>query len=359
MRTGPAKGATKPASSLIWLFTLVVWTGVVVALGAAELKPQTIKAFDRYVEVTEARMQTELDGEAPFLWVDRLPDDDRDEANAKLRAGEVVIDRLETRDGDEKIEIPDGTIHHWIGTVLIPGVTLEQTMALIQDYDRYAEIYGPDVRQSKLLSRDGSRFRVYLQLFKKKVVTVVLNTEYDAEFVRLEAGFKGSSQHVLPSVAARTVPYWRAGRWCSRSCRAATDCLACEIRSPSQCPGTARSSASAGRALIMMSEPTNSLPRPEPSARVAPTTRIVEVEHPDTPDEREKPEGLDHGFMWRFNNYCSYEERADDTYMQCESITLTRGIPFFLHVFIRPFVNGIPKDGLTFTLEATRRHLTD
>ena len=181
MRTGPAKGATKPASSLIWLFTLVVWTGVVVALGAAELKPQTIKAFDRYVEVTEARMQTELDGEAPFLWVDRLPDDDRDEANAKLRAGEVVIDRLETRDGDEKIKIPDGTIHHWIGTVLIPGVTLEQTMALIQDYDRYAEIYGPDVRQSKLLSRDGSRFRVYLQLFKKKVVTVVLNTEYDAD----------------------------------------------------------------------------------------------------------------------------------------------------------------------------------
>lgn len=56
MRTGPAKGATKPASSLIWLFTLVVWTGVVVALGTAELKPQTIKAFDRYVEVTEARM---------------------------------------------------------------------------------------------------------------------------------------------------------------------------------------------------------------------------------------------------------------------------------------------------------------
>ena len=34
------------------------------------------------------------------------------------------------------------------------------------------------------------------------------------------------------------------------------------IRSPSQCPGTARSSASAGRSLIMMSEPTNSLPRP-------------------------------------------------------------------------------------------------
>ena len=43
--------------------------------------------------------------------------------------------------------------------------------------------------------------------------------------------------------------------------------------------------------------------------------------------------------------------------MQCESITLTRGIPFFLNMFIRPFVNGIPKDSLTFTLEAARRRL--
>ena len=284
MRTQTAEGATHPASSLVWLLTLVVWTGVVVALGAAELKPQTIEAFDRYVEVTEARMQIEVAGEAPFLWVDRLPDDDRDEAFAALRAREVVIDRLETRDGGEKIKVPDGTIHHWVGTVLIPGVTLEQTMALVQDYDRYAEIYSPDVRRSKLLSRDGSRFRVYLQLFKQKVVTVVLNTEYDAEFVRLD-----DQRAYVPS----------------RS------------------------------------------------------TRIVEVEHPDTPDEHERPEGRDRGFMWRFNNYCSYEERSGDTYMQCESITLTRGIPFFLSVFVRPFVNGIPKDGLTFSLEAARRHLTD
>ena len=279
-------GVAKSASWRVVLVTGAVCTGMAVVLGAAELKPHTIAAFDRYVAATEARMQTELAGEAPFLWVDRLPDDDREQAYAyaKLRAGEVVIDRLETRDGDEKIKIPDGKIHHWIGTVLIPGVTLAQTMALVRDYDRYAEIYSPDVRQSKLLRRDGSRFRVYLQLFKKNVVTVVLNTEYDAEFVCLD------DQRVY-------VPSY--------------------------------------------------------------TTRILEVEHPDTPDEREKPEGRDRGFMWRFYNYCSYEERAADTYMQCESITLTRGIPFFLNVFIRPFVNGIPKEGLTFNLEATRRHLTD
>ena len=39
------------------------------------------------------------------------------------------------------------------------------------------------------------------------------------------------------------------------------------IRSPSQCPGTARSSASAGRSLIMISGRTNVLPRPRARAR--------------------------------------------------------------------------------------------
>ena len=88
-------------------------------------------------------------------------------------------------------------------------------------------------------------------------------------------------------------------------------------------------------------------------------TRIVEVEHPDTPDEREKPVGSDRGFLWRLNTYCSFAERESDTYMQCESVSLTRGIPFILSAFIRPFVTGIPKDTLTFTLAAARRYLTD
>ena len=42
-------------------------SAAVVGVNAAELKPQTIEAFDRYVRVTEARMKTELDGEARFL----------------------------------------------------------------------------------------------------------------------------------------------------------------------------------------------------------------------------------------------------------------------------------------------------
>ena len=261
-------------------------SAAVVGVNAAELKPQTVEAFDRYVRVTEARMKTELDGETRFLWIDRLPDDKNEEAYQQLRAGEVVIEKLETRDEGDKIDIPSGKVHHWVGTVLIPNVTLEQTIAMIQDYDRYAEIYAPQVRESRLLSRDGNRFKVYAQLYEKyekKVITWVGNTEYDAEFIFLD----DARVHV-PSYS----------------------------------------------------------------------TRILELEHPDTPEEREKPEGNDRDYMWRFYNYCSFEQRDADTYMQCESITLSLRLPFLVNMFVAPFVNGFSKDKMTFTLGAARRHLT-
>ncbi|HIE93445.1 MAG TPA: hypothetical protein EYQ83_11480 [Acidobacteria bacterium] len=91
----------------------------------------------------------------------------------------VVIESLETRDADgKKIDIPKGMVHHWVGTVRIPDVTLD----LVRDYDRYAEVYTPNVRRSALLDQDATRFRSSLQLYMKKVVSVVLNTEYDVEF---------------------------------------------------------------------------------------------------------------------------------------------------------------------------------
>ena len=88
------------------------------------------------------------------------------------------------------------------------------------------------------------------------------------------------------------------------------------------------------------------------------STRIQEVEHPDSPEEREKPEGNDRGIVWRLYDYCSFEERSGDTYMQCESITLSRKFNFFQNLVIRPFIAGLPEELMTFTLGAARRYLT-
>ena len=88
------------------------------------------------------------------------------------------------------------------------------------------------------------------------------------------------------------------------------------------------------------------------------STRIADVENPDTPTEREKPVGRDGGYLWRLNTYWRLLERDGGVYVQCESVTLTRGIPTGFGWLISPFVSSIPRDTLTFTLDTTRRYLT-
>jgi len=260
----------------------IAMVAAVAGVTAAELRQRTVEAFDHYVEVTEGRIQSEMRAEDSFLWVDRLGDNEREATYARLRAGEVVVEELSSRDAGGEIDVPDGLVHHWIGTVILPDVSLERVVAVMQDYDSYADIYAPQVRSARLLEREGDRFRVYAQLYEKKVLTFVANSEYEAEYIAV-----GESKMFVPSR----------------------------------------------------------------------TTRIQELEHPDTPDEREKPEGNDRGLLWRFNNYCSLEERAPDTLMQCESLSLTRGVPVLLSVLIRPFISGLPREKMAFTLGAIRRFL--
>ena len=84
-------------------------------------------------------------------------------------------------------------MHHWIGVVFVPKVTIDRAVALLQDYDRHSLVYAPNVARSRTLSRAGDRFRVDLRFFMKKVVTVVVNSEHEAQFTR-EAADRASSR---------------------------------------------------------------------------------------------------------------------------------------------------------------------
>jgi hypothetical protein len=84
------------------------------------------------------------------------------------------------------------------------------------------------------------------------------------------------------------------------------------------------------------------------------STRITEVEDPDTPNEREKPVGHDNGFLWRLNSYWRLEQKDGGVYVQCEAVSLTRDIPFGVRWMVTPFVTTIPKESLLSTLTSTR-----
>lgn len=245
---------------------------------AAELHPRTAAAFDRYVRLTEAR----LDSNASFLWVDAIGSRDGANQREALRRGILFIESVATKDGGRAIDVPDGLIHHWIGATFLPGVPLDRVLALLQDYDHHAEIYKPHVARSRLIARDGDRFTAFLRFHQKKVITVVINSEHEARFTR---------------------------------------------------PG-------AGRA----------------ESRIR-STRVAEVDRPGTPQESEKPVGRDGGYMWRLNSYWRLIDADGGTYVQCESVTLTRSIPTGFGWLVRPFVTSIPRESLTFTLDTTRKAL--
>ena len=77
------------------------------------------------------------------------------------------------------------------------------------------------------------------------------------------------------------------------------------------------------------------------------STRIVEVENPGSPDEHERTDGNDHGYMWRLNSYWRIEEKDGGVYVQNESITLTRTVPALLAWLINPLTKSIPRDVLS------------
>jgi hypothetical protein len=252
-------------------------------IGARDLKPAAAAAFDRYIRLTEARMDNEVAGRSPFLWIDRQPENERALLRRRLSSGEIVSDRLETRDGNRRIEIDDALLHHWVGTVLHPGVTLDRVIAFVQDYSRYPERFAPLIQRAEVLSHTDDHFNVAMRTWTKKVIVVVIDAEYPVDYRRL------SPTRVHARSAARN---------------------------------------------------------------------IFHVEDPGKPTEKRIPGDQSSGFLWRFNNYCSFETVPEGVYEQCEAISLTRDAPFGLGLIIRPFITNIPRDTLAFTLGAVRKGVT-
>lgn len=96
---------------------------------------------------------------------------------------------------------------------------------------------------------------------------------------------------------------------------------------------------------------------PQHGYSISRSIRISEIESPGTEKERALSPTEGHGFLWRLNTYWSYEERDGGLLMQIESISLTRSIPTGLGWAIGPFVEGVPRESLEFTLRSVRNAL--
>lgn len=269
----------KAASSAVLLLSLMAMTAASEPAPVTLRRP-TLDAFDRYVALTDARNEAELRGGQAFLWVDALPEARRSEAYAAMQRGDVVIERLETRDNGQPIHCPGGLIHHWVGSVFIPGATLAQTLALVEDYGHHTQVYAPYELRSQILAREGSHYKVLFRFLRKKIITVVLDAVFDIEY------------HTADATHA-----WSRSR----------------------------------------------------------TVSVRQIEDHDTPHESALPEGEDGGYLWGMATYWRFLERDGGTYVQSESVSLTRTVPAALAWLVDPFIKEIPRESLDAILKDTRK----
>lgn len=97
---------------------------------------------------------------------------------------------------------------------------------------------------------------------------------------------------------------------------------------------------------------------PDRAVSTSLSTRIAEIEHAGTPQERALPEGQDHGYMWRLNSYWRYQQVPGGVMVQVESLTLSRDLPAVIGPLITPIVNSTARESMARTLASVRARFT-
>ncbi len=143
---------------------------------AADLKQDTLQAWDAYVRAINLSVADRGSGDRPFLWVDQSPDLGR-----RVRAGEVLVASHDLR------KVPHGLIHHWIGAMFIPNATLNEVTRVLDDYDRYADFYRTIVVKSKLVERTDDCDKVTMLMTQRAFsVTAAVETDNEVRTVQLD-----------------------------------------------------------------------------------------------------------------------------------------------------------------------------
>jgi hypothetical protein len=144
---------------------------------AAELRPETLVAWNHYIEQAKERMNSRLDARQLFLWVDEEPARVR-----RVRSGEILV---APGKGSGRTEVPYGLIHDWIGAAFFPYTTIEKVFTTMDQYACYKDFYKPMVVDSKFLSRNGSEITFSMRWLRKALwVTMVMDADYRACYFR-------------------------------------------------------------------------------------------------------------------------------------------------------------------------------
>ncbi len=133
------------------------------AAQAADLSQKTLREFQTYVEAADRAM---------------LARSGTPERLAAKPGGPPVVEGWE---GRGVRDVSDGLVHDWVGAILVEKARLKDAVEVLRDVDKYKDYY-PQVIASRTLKQEGDWAVVSMRLLKKKIITVVLDTQYDVQY---------------------------------------------------------------------------------------------------------------------------------------------------------------------------------
>ena len=181
----------------------------------AELKRETLRAWDDYVGNVNASMAERNAESRPFLSVD-----ESSETRRRVQNGELVITNHDPR------KVPQGLIHDWVGVMFVPNVSLDQVMRVLNSYDRYSDIFKSLIRKTSAIEQAGDTVKLNV-LAARRAFSTTAAVETDEEIriarptpnrvcitansVRIQeiADYGRPSEHAFPE-ARRPGYVWRA-----------------------------------------------------------------------------------------------------------------------------------------------------
>jgi hypothetical protein len=139
-----------------------------------------VSAFQSYIGTVESRLASQHSSQAGFI----VRAASEEQLETRLRQGELIVEQLTPA---TKADLPGAMLHHWRGTAFAAGARAEDFERLMRDFNGYPQYFSPQVVQAKVLSQKGDHFQTSMRVRQKHVITVEMDTDYDATFGRLDA----------------------------------------------------------------------------------------------------------------------------------------------------------------------------
>jgi hypothetical protein len=125
-------------------------------------------------------MQQRLESGKPFLWLD-----ESSPRQSRIHSVGIVV---EPAGGQTPQRVRGGLVHHWMSAVFIPEARLDDTLAVVRNYENYTQIYQPAVAASKAIDTSEAEDHFSIVLLNKSFfANRALDADYTSCYLQIDS----------------------------------------------------------------------------------------------------------------------------------------------------------------------------